>query len=119
MVENIFFALGPFYGKEGPENAQDLTRSTRYCTFIFRLGRSGELPHFTFITYVLDTLYNGTPHCFHVMIQFRYIIFNHVHLFSAVHLHDYSRHFCIIICDSPLPFIFTPQDGILENFIKG
>ena len=46
-------------------------------------------------------------------------IFRHVQIYSAVHVHEFSTHFCIIWFSIPFPFMFTPHDDPTGKMLKG
>ena len=61
---------------------------------------------------------NGTPHSWHELTQFSSKIFRHVHLYSAVNVHEHSIYFWIIRYDVTLLFMFTTEYYIMGKWWK-
>ena len=53
------------------------------------------------------------------MTQLNSKIFRHTHPCTAVHVHEWSTHFCIIQCAVPFPFIFIPNDDTKGKSLSG
>ena len=70
----------------------------------------GVIDHLIFITPFLYLFWNSPPHYWHGITQFNSKIFRYVHLCSAVHVHERSTHFCIILFDIPLKLMFMTND---------